>query len=51
MGEEARPIKICVVCKLPILPEQRPAILLENGEELHCECWNKYDEQLREKTN
>lgn len=51
MREETRPIKICVVCKLPILPEQRPAVLLENGEEVHVECWNTYDEQRSRKTN
>lgn len=51
MPEETRPIKNCVACKLPILPEQRPAILLENGKEVHCECWNKYTEQVRDKPN
>ena len=44
MREETRPIRICLVCKLPILPEQRPSVELENGEEIHCECWAKYNE-------
>ena len=43
MREEARPIKICFVCKLPITPEQRPSVQLANGEEVHCECWLEYD--------
>jgi predicted nucleic acid-binding Zn ribbon protein len=47
--EETRPIKICVVCKRPILPDQRPAVQLKNGEEVHVECWNEYDKTRPEK--
>ena len=51
MREETHPIKICVVCKRPILPEQRPAVQVENGEEVHVECWNTYDQQRRRESN
>lgn len=49
--EETHPIKICVVCKRPILPEQRPSVQVENGEEVHIDCWLEYDKRRREKQN
>lgn len=51
MREETRPTKICLACKLPILPEQRPTVGLRNGDEVHCECWEKYLQQCRERVN
>lgn len=50
MREETRPpIVICVHCKLPIMPEQRPSVQLKNGGELHVECYDKYHEAERQK--
>ena len=33
------PKKICAVCKQPIEKHERPSITLENGEEVHFECY------------
>ena len=49
MREETRPIVICVYCKLPITPEQRPSVQLKNGGELHVECYDKYHAAERQK--
>lgn len=49
--EETQPLKICVVCKLPITREQRPSVEMKNGDEVHAECWNEYDKARREKLN
>jgi hypothetical protein len=49
--EETRPIVICVHCKLPITPEQRPSVQLKNGGELHVECYDKYHAAERRKMN
>ncbi len=53
MREETRPPKqtICVVCKHPITPTQRPSIEMENGDQVHAECWNKARESERRKVN
>ncbi|HTW59639.1 MAG TPA: hypothetical protein VMD99_16040 [Terriglobales bacterium] len=33
---------ICVFCKLGITVEDRPAVLLERGEEIHIHCYSEY---------
>jgi len=38
---------ICVYCKLPITREQLPSVRLEDGRELHRECWDEDWERLR----
>jgi len=38
---------ICVFCKQPITKEQRPAILLKDGEQAHMECWMKHEKEAR----
>ena len=47
MREETQQPKICVVCKQPITEQQLPAIGLKNGDRLHVECWEKYQEARR----
>jgi hypothetical protein len=32
---------ICVLCKLPIKPGDRPSIRLDKGREAHMECYVK----------
>ncbi len=51
MREETPPEKICVYCKRPITREQRPAVLLKNGDEVHVECWNDYEKSQLQKPN
>jgi hypothetical protein len=46
--EETHPV-VCAYCKLPITPEQRPSVQLENGEEVHVECYTKYEDEKRKK--
>ncbi len=41
-GETQNP-SICAFCKLAITPEQRPSITLDNGDEIHIECYNSWD--------
>jgi hypothetical protein len=45
--ETQSPIVICVQCKLPITPEQRPSIQLKDGSELHAECYEAYNRERR----
>lgn len=47
MRKEAHPPKLCDICKLPITDEQRPAVQLKNGDEVHVECYRKYEEAAR----
>lgn len=48
MRKETQPLKmICVICKLPIEPEQRPSVQLRPGDEAHLECWEKRDATTR----
>lgn len=49
MREETRPQVNCVFCKQPITRAQRPSVQLENGDEMHIECWDKYDNQRKDK--
>lgn len=51
MRKETHPPRICVHCKLPIPKEQRPAIQLKNGDELHFECWEERRAAERRKQN
>ena len=41
MREETHPALFCAICKLPITKEQRPSVQLENGDEVHVECYEK----------
>ena len=43
MREETHPEPKCVYCGEPITREQRPSVQLENGQEVHIQCWNKYE--------
>jgi len=48
--EETQPPKspkICVLCKLPITDAQRPSVQLRNGNEVHIQCYAKYEEAAR----
>ena len=41
--DETNAPSICVFCKLAITPDQRPTVTLDNGEEIHIECYNAWD--------
>lgn len=43
MREETQDRSVCVFCKLAITQEQRPSVTLENGDEIHMECYNAWD--------
>ncbi len=43
MRDETQDPSVCVFCKLAITPEQRPSITLDNGDEIHIECYNAWD--------
>jgi len=46
--EETHPQKkICAICKRPIEQEQRPSVKMRNGEEVHIECYSKWEEAAR----
>jgi hypothetical protein len=45
--EETQQPKVCAICKLPITREQRPSVQLKNGDEVHVECYAKYEEAAR----
>ena len=32
---------ICILCKKPITPKQRPAVRMQPGKEAHMECFVK----------
>lgn len=42
--ETHSPYKLCAFCEQPLLPEQRPFIQVENGEEAHLVCWSKHQD-------
>ena len=44
MREETQQTTVCVFCKLPITPEQRPSVQLKDGHEVHPKCWDEYEE-------
>jgi len=39
--------KICAFCKRPILQKQRPSVKMRNGDEVHIECYAKWEEAAR----
>ena len=43
MREETHSEPKCAHCGQPITREQRPSVQLETGEEVHVQCWNKYE--------
>lgn len=45
--EETQQERVCALCKQPITKRQLPAIRMKNGDQLHVECWQKYDEARR----
>jgi hypothetical protein len=45
--QPSKKLKVCVYCKRPIKPSERPAVELENGEEMHVECYSKQQEQKK----
>ena len=47
MRKETQQPKICAFCKQPITDEQRPAVEMKNGDQLHVECWEKFDATRR----
>ena len=51
MREETHPQKkICAICKRPIEQGQRPSVKMRNGEEVHIECYSKWEEAARRPT-
>jgi len=50
-AKEIRPDPICVYCKRPITREQRPSVQLENGYEVHVECYSEHEKAERSKLN
>lgn len=36
------PGEICIHCKQPITKDERPAVVMENGDTVHARCWNFY---------
>ncbi len=50
MREETQQVT-CVFCNKPITPEQRPCVMLKNGDEVHIECWSEYQKAERRKVN
>jgi hypothetical protein len=46
--EETRQVT-CAHCKQPITKEQQPAVLLDNGLQVHLGCWNDYQKAQRGK--
>jgi len=50
-AKDSRPDPICVYCKRPITREQRPSVLLEDGDEVHVECYAERDKAERNKLN
>ena len=47
--ETQKHLVVCVHCRLPITQEQRPSVKLQDGRELHVECYTNYYEALRGK--
>jgi len=47
MPDKGRFLTICVFCKLPIRPNQRPSVRLDKEEEAHMECYVK-DNELKQ---
>lgn len=39
--QPSKKVKLCVYCTRPIKQSERPAIVSENGEEMHVECYSK----------
>jgi hypothetical protein len=38
--QPSKKLKVCVYCKRPIKQSERPAIVSENGDEMHVECYS-----------
>ena len=52
MRKEAHPpLETCAVCRQPITPAQRPSILMENGDQIHVDCWHEYEKLQGRKPN
>lgn len=49
--ETHKQVVYCAHCKLPITREQRPSVQLKNGDELHVECYEKYKEREKKKSD
>ena len=50
-AKEIRPDPICLYCKRPITREQRPSVQLEDGDEVHIECYSEHEKDERRKLN
>jgi hypothetical protein len=44
--DKSQPVS-CVVCKKPIDASQRPSVRLDSGQEVHAECYNRWQELQR----
>ena len=52
MREETQsPSEICAHCKQPITKDDRPAVVMENGDTVHTHCWNDYTLSHQQKPN
>ena len=47
MPDKPKSPPICVFCKLPIRPHQRPSVRLEKEKEAHMECYVKANEEKK----
>jgi hypothetical protein len=45
--QPSKKLKVCVYCKRPITRSERPAIVFENGEEMHVECYSKHKQEQK----
>jgi hypothetical protein len=51
MREETQAQSTCAFCKQPITKHERPAVRMENGDEVHVRCWNDYNLSCEQKPN
>jgi hypothetical protein len=42
-------IAVCPLCKSPITAQQRPSVKFNNGQEVHAECYNNFEEEEAER--
>lgn len=50
-GVTQPPPEICAYCKQPITADDRPAVVMENGDSVHARCWNDYTLTREQKPN
>ncbi len=45
------PGEICAHCKQPIIKEDRPAVVMRDGNSVHARCWSDYTSRNERKPN